>query len=645
VGDEVASQYYTIGMAGHIDHGKTTLTKALTNVNTDRLKEEKERNISIELGYAPLDLGDGTIASIVDVPGHERFIRQMIAGVAGIDLVILVIAADEGVMPQTREHLEILSFLGIKKGIVAVTKIDRVDDEMKEIAVMDINDELIGTPFESAEMIFVDSLKGVGILQLKQSIIAALPELPKRNFHAPFRMPIDQVFTLQGKGTILRGTVFEGSLQEGQTIYIKPSGTAVKARSIQVHNKQVTEVFAGQRAAINITGVSVEDVIRGDVLASSDSIKGTVTIDVSLQVVKDLDLTLKQRESIKLNVGTKEVMGQIVFFDRNDLLEQQTELILCQIRLEEAVAVLRGDKFIIRRPSPAETIGGGWIIDPNGSRYRYGDETIKRLKEKMEDPPEDRIIKILEEVSALSVEQISEKIGTPQLTLKKIIDELLLKELLMKINDTYVLTDVLELATEEVIAVLTSYHQENTMRIGMNKAELFQVLGEKYPSHMLEFMLEQASIHNKIKRVKQYISLNAFKPNYPTNWKKRMENIEQELRSDGLKVKSFEEYIKNQGIPQDFIHDLKHYLTHTNKAIVLDEKHLLDGTLFLRTLKELYEHTKELGAFSLQDAKQVLDLSRKYLIMYLEMLDREKITRRKHEQREWVKDTIAKYYL
>jgi selenocysteine-specific elongation factor len=493
-------------------------------------------------------------------------------------------------------------------------------------------------------MVFVDSIRKVGILDLKEQIIKSLPEIPKRNVIAPFRMPIDQVFSLQGKGTIVRGTIFEGSLQEGQVLYIKPNGAAGRARTIQVHNNEVKEAYAGQRTAINITGVSVEDVTRGDVLVTTNILKNTKTIDISLQIVKNLELTIKQRESIKLNVGTTEVMGQIVFFDRNDLLQVQTELILCQIRLEEPIAVLRGDKFIIRRPSPAETIGGGWIIDPNGGHYRHGIDTIHKLKDKMDDSPQERIIKLLEEINSLSIDEITEKIGMPKSSVIDLIEELFEKGIVVQLNEVYyALTNIFQTATDEVISNLSDFQQANCMQLGMNKAELLQTLGKKYSTILLEAILEQAIQNGTVKKDKQYISLYEFVPSYPSKWKRRMENIEQSLKIDGLKVKPFEEYVSNQAIPSDLITDLRHYLVNSNIVIILDEKHLLHTEAFVESLQILLNKTSHLASFSLQDAKQALDLSRKYLIMYLEMLDREKITRRRDEQREWVKDGVSKF--
>ncbi len=381
-------------MAGHIDHGKTTLTKALTNVDTDRLKEEKERQISIELGFAPLFEDKEVQISVIDVPGHERFIRQMIAGVAGIDLVVLVVAADEGVMPQTREHLDILGFLGIRNGIVAITKIDRVDEEFIDLVKDDIFEELQGTVFESSPFVLVDSLSKKGINELKELIVSTLKNQEMRDAKGAFRLPIDQVFTVKGQGTVVLGTVYEGTVEEGQALMIMPKGIEVRARQLQVHHQPAKQAFAGQRAAINLSNVAKEDLERGDVVVSSEHFNVTRTIDVAIRVVEDLDYMVKQRMPIKCHIGTAEVMGRIVFFDRNELKEENGE-ILCQLRLEEEVVTKRGDRFILRLPSPQETIGGGWVIDPRGEKYRFGVQTIEELEKKKIGSPKERIVAAL----------------------------------------------------------------------------------------------------------------------------------------------------------------------------------------------------------------------------------------------------------
>lgn len=403
-------RFYTIGMAGHIDHGKTSLTKALTNVDTDRLKEERERQISIELGFAMLYEDDEIQISVIDVPGHERFIRQMIAGVAGIDLVILVVAVDEGVMPQTKEHLDILKFLGLKKGIIAITKIDRVDKDLIELVKEDILATLKETVFEDAPFVLVDSLSNKGIEELKERIITHLKNLEMRDTKGAFRLPIDQVFTVKGQGTVVRGTIYEGTIEEGQMLKIMPKGLDVRARQIQVHHQKKQKAFAGQRAAINLSGVDKESINRGDVLVSSEQFIVTKIIDVSIRIVADLNSQIKQRMPIKLHLGTSEVMGRIVFFDRNEVNGEDGE-ILCQLRLEKEILTKRGDRFILRRPSPAETIGGGWVIDPKGNKYRFGGKTIEELEKKKEGSPEERLIAVLAEAKSLTLPELIKRTG------------------------------------------------------------------------------------------------------------------------------------------------------------------------------------------------------------------------------------------
>lgn len=309
----MGKKYFTIGMAGHIDHGKTSLTKALTNIDTDRLKEEKERQISIEPGFAPLYEDEDLEVSVIDVPGHERFIRQMIAGVAGIDLVILVVAADEGVMPQTKEHLQILGFLGIEKGIVVISKADRVDEEFIGLVEEEILLELEGTVFEGSPSVLVDSLSLRGMEELKVLIEDELKEITPRGTTGAFRLPIDQAFSVKGQGTVVRGTVYEGSVEEGQQLKILPSGIETRARQIQVHRKQAEKAFAGQRTAINLSGVAKEDAARGQVLVSADSFTVTNVFDASIRTAEGLESAIKQRMPVKCHIGTAEVMGRIVF--------------------------------------------------------------------------------------------------------------------------------------------------------------------------------------------------------------------------------------------------------------------------------------------------------------------------------------------
>jgi selenocysteine-specific elongation factor len=626
---DLEKRYFTIGMAGHIDHGKTSLTKALTNVDTDRLKEEKERQISIELGFAPLYEDKELQISVIDVPGHERFIRQMIAGVAGIDLVVLVVAADEGVMPQTQEHLDILGFLGIKNGIIAITKIDRVDEEFIDLVKDDILGELQGTVFEKSPFILVDSLSNKGIEDLKQLIIATLKEQATRDAKGAFRLPIDQVFTVKGQGTVVRGTVYEGMVEEGQILKIMPKGTEVRARQIQVHHQSAVKAYAGQRAAINLSGVSKEELERGDVLVSSEHFIVTNMIDVALRVVEDLDYMVKQRMPIKLHIGTTEVMGRIVFFDRNELKEENGE-ILCQLRLEEEIVTKRGDRFIIRRPSPQETIGGGWVIEPRGNKYRFGGKTIEELEKKKAGTPTERITAALYEAKSLSLNEIIKRTSLDEET----VSENLKQEGFIFYNGKeFTLQLLVDGIEEEMVGRLEIYHADYPMKHGLNKAELFQVMTGRFPKELLDYTVEKSIENGVLTRKGQFVSLAEFKPHVSKNWQKRVDNLLVELKTDGLKTQYFIDYIKKAGIPDALVHDLKKFLEEQDLIVSLDDQYYYHGEIFNKAVELLKRGTG--SEFEVGEAKEILDLSRKYMIPFLERLDSKGLTKRIENKRVW----------
>ncbi|MCM3116802.1 selenocysteine-specific translation elongation factor [Neobacillus sp. MER 74] len=618
-------------MAGHIDHGKTSLTKALTNVDTDRLKEEKERQISIELGFAPLYEDDEIQISVIDVPGHERFIRQMIAGVAGIDLVVLVVAADEGVMPQTREHLDILKFLGVKNGLVAISKIDRVDEEFFELVKDDILEELSGTVFEDAPFVLVDSLSKKGIDEMKALIIQKLKEQEMRDAKGAFRLPIDQVFTIKGQGTVVRGTVYEGTVVEGQILKIMPKGLGVRARQIQVHHSPAERAFAGQRTAINLSGVSKEDVERGDVLVSSEHFLVTKTLDVAIRVVEDLEHMVKQRMPIKLHIGTAEVMGRIVFFDRNEIKEENGE-ILCQLRLEEEILTKRGDRFILRRPSPQETIGGGWVIDPRGDKYRFGNQTIEELEKKKVGSPKERITTALMEAKCLPLAELIKRTSLDEFTVTEKLNE---KEFVFFDGKEYTLQLLINSIEEDIFDRLQDYHLLYSMKIGINKAVLLQTLEKRVPKHLLDFVIENGITNHIFNRRGQFVSIASFVPHVPKNWAKRTENLVAELKKDGLKVRSLKEYFSDAGIPGTLEADLRRFLEEEEVLVLLDAQFAYHGDVFQQAVAKLRSQT---GAeFDVGAAKDVLELSRKYMIPFLEKLDSMGLTKRLENKRIWNK--------
>ncbi|QTM99183.1 selenocysteine-specific translation elongation factor [Sediminibacillus dalangtanensis] len=625
--------YYTIGMAGHIDHGKTTLTKALTNVDTDRLKEEKERSISIEAGYAPLHTEDGTHVSIVDVPGHERFIRQMIAGVAGIDLVVLVVAADEGVMPQTKEHLEILQFLGIKRCLVAVTKIDRVDEELQEFVGSDIKEALSGTIFSEAEMVFVDSVSGKGVEELRSAIFSALKQVEFRDRFGSFRLPIDQVFTVQGQGTIVRGTIYEGVIRQGSSLTVLPAGKKVRARNIQVHHENVQEARAGQRTAVNITGADREQINRGDVLVASNHFLVSKTIDVAVRLVDDMEHPIKQRAPIKLHIGTSEVMGKIVFFDRNEAQTAQDE-ILCQLRLEEEVVVRRGDRFIIRRPTPVETIGGGWVIDPKGEKYRFGTETTNMLEQKKVGTPEDLIAAALNEHTLLNEQQIIQNTSLDNAVVMAALNSGIQSKRFIPAGKKFVLTSTFEKGKKTIEEFVVNYQLQHPMRPGVNKAELRQSFLDTFPRPFIDFVITEMLEQGIVKQQEQYLSTADFRQHLPPRWKARLEEIIDQLKEDGLQVRKWEEYFVGTPLPEAIAGELKSFLLQTGQAYALTDDMIIDQQVFLEAVKKLRKMTNE--TFGLQDVKGAWDVSRKYMIPLLELLDQWGWTTREEGNRRWL---------
>ncbi|MBD8068189.1 selenocysteine-specific translation elongation factor [Bacillus sp. PS06] len=627
-------RYFTIGMAGHIDHGKTTLTKALTNVDTDRLKEEKERQISIELGFAPLHINDDMQVSVVDVPGHERFIRQMIAGVAGIDLVILVVAADEGVMPQTREHLEILSFLGIDKGIIAVSKIDRVDPDFVELVEDDIKEQLEGTVFQEAPIILVDSLSNKGIDELKTKIEEQLNVIEKQKTIGSFRLPIDQVFTVKGQGTVVRGTIYEGEVEVDRMLTVLPKNIEVKARQLQVHHHQVTNASAGQRVAINLGGITKSEIKRGDVLVSSNDYIVTQTIDIALRFVNPLKYSIRQRSLVKCHIGTTEVMGKLVFFDRNDVVNEDEE-ILCQLRLDEEIVTKRGDRFIVRRPTPAETIGGGWVIDPGGEKYRFGHETIKMLKDKQEGTPEDRIRRSIDLSQLMSVSQLSKETGINH----DLIEEILVDQDFVQVKQgLYTTRSIINHLGDLIVKSVSEFHQLNPLINGMNKAELTQMLMQKYKKELIDYLIDHLIKEGELKRTDQFLAVASFEPTFPAQWAKRMEGVLIAIKQDGMKVQTWGEYVSQAGLPVKEANDLLHYLIGSNQIYQLDEKHYIHKEPLILSISQLKAEKPD--QFELKDAKDILGLSRKYLVPLVELYDKLNMTKRIDNIRVWEKNDL-----
>ncbi len=377
-------RHLIIGTAGHVDHGKTTLIRALTGIETDRLAEEKARGMTIDLGFAFLDLpGDPPVkAGIVDVPGHERFVKNMLAGAGGVDLALVVVAADEGPMPQTREHLDILTVLGVSRGVVALTKIDIADDpELRELAALTTREALAGTPLAEALIVPVSAETGEGIAELKAALAQVAATVPPHDLHSPFRLPVDRVFTLPGVGTVVTGTLVAGTLKVGDAIEIQPQNLATRARTLQAHNAKIEKAEPGMRVAVNLPGVDVGQIERGAVLTAPGTLTATKLLDVRLMLLPNAPRLLRHRERVRIHLGTGEVLARVLLLEGREV-SPNTKDIGAQLLCETEAAPTRGETFVLRTYSPARAIGGGTVLEAQpAKRYRRGDAAALALFE------------------------------------------------------------------------------------------------------------------------------------------------------------------------------------------------------------------------------------------------------------------------
>lgn len=505
-----------IGTAGHIDHGKTTLIKALTGRNTDRWEEEQRRGITIDLGFTYFDLPGGDRAGIIDVPGHEKFINNMVAGVVGMDLVLLVVAADEGIMPQTREHVDILQLLGIENSIIVLNKCDLVDEEWLELVEEEIREELAGTFLEHAPVAKVSAATGDGLPELI-SIIEQMTrdEVVPKDIHTIARLPIDRAFTLSGFGTVITGTLVSGTITKEDTLEMYPVGKPCKIRSIQVHGRDVKECFAGQRVAINLSNVKKREIKRGCVLAPPDSMKETDLLDVRLDVLESSMRVLTHHARLHLFTGTSEVLCRAVLLDADEIGPGESGYV--QLRLEEKIAVRRGDKFVVRFYSPMETIGGGVVLEPNpGVKKRFREDAIEELRRKESGSSTDVIELHVKEYGA-SMITLAELARLTALSMEEVQEDV--KELeaggavytFAMRKDTYVWhADACREAARKITKALSSYEEKYPYRYGMKKAEVQMTYFQKMKPNVFDKAVERLTAEGQIKRVDEFLCTPEF---------------------------------------------------------------------------------------------------------------------------------------
>ena len=500
-----------IGTAGHIDHGKTTLIKALTGRNTDRWEEEQRRGITIDLGFTYFDLPGGDRAGIIDVPGHEKFINNMVAGVVGMDLVLLVIAADEGIMPQTRDHVDILHLLGIEKSIIVLNKCDLVDEEWLELVEEEVREELAGTFLEHAPVAKVSAATGQGLEELIQ-IIEKMTEddLTPKDIHTIPRLPVDRVFTLSGFGTIITGTLVSGTIHKEDTLEMYPVGKECKIRSIQVHGTDRDVCYAGQRVAINLSNVKKKEIARGCVLAPKNSMKNTDLLDVKLNVLDSSMRVLTNHSRLHFFTGTSEILCRAVLLDKEEIGPGESGYV--QLRLEEEIAVRRGDKFVVRFYSPMETIGGGVILEPNpGVKKRFHQDVIDELKRKESGSVADVIELHIREhgKTLITLAELAKMTALSEQEIREAADELKsqgqIQEFQLKKDTWFWHADSRRAATEEILAALTAYETKYPYRYGMKKAEVQGIYFQKIRPNLFDRIIEFLEEEGCVKREGEFL--------------------------------------------------------------------------------------------------------------------------------------------
>ena len=622
-----------IGTAGHIDHGKTTLIKALTGRNTDRWEEEQRRGITIDLGFTYFDLPGGDRVGIIDVPGHERFINNMVAGVVGMDLVLLVIAADEGIMPQTREHMDILNLLGIEKSIIVLNKCDIVDEEWLELVEEEVKDELEGTFLEQAPVVKVSAATGEGLEGLVDMIEKMTrDEVTEKDVQTIPRLPVDRAFTISGFGTIITGTLVSGTITKEDTLWMYPVDKECKIRSIQVHGQNRSICQAGQRVAVNLSNVKKKEIRRGCVLAPKNSMKNTDLLDVKLRILDSSVRVLTNHTRLHFFTGTSEILCRAVLLDQEELGPGESGYV--QLRLEEEIAVRRGDKFVVRFYSPMETIGGGVILEPNPSvKRRFRQDVIEELERKESGSTADVIelhvkahgdtlvtLAELAKLTALSPEEVKE--DAEELESKGLV------YLFPMRKDTYVWhADSRRGAERTMIEELAAYDEKYPYRYGMKKAEVQGTHFQKVRPNVFDKMLEMLVEDGSIRRVDEFLCTPGYEVRKDQTFDRVSGILLDSFRDAGYDFVRYSEigFSREDMMVSDDILN-----------ILLEEEKVVKVTEDMYTLKENMERAKELiqerlmedPLITIAQVRDMFGTSRKSAKPILEYMDSIKVTKK-----------------
>lgn len=631
-------QNVIVGTAGHVDHGKTCLIKALSGIDTDRLKEEKKRGITIELGFANLIDTDGVHIGIIDVPGHEKFVKNMLAGIGGIDLVLLVVALDEGVMPQTVEHFEILKMLQIRQGIVVLTKSDTVDSDWADMVEEDVRELIKGSFLEQAELIRVSSYTGENIDVLRQKIVTMAKQAGKRREEKElFRLPIDRVFTMEGFGTVVTGTLVEGMCEAGEEVMVYPQERLLKIRGVQSHGQKEEKASAGQRTAINLAGIKKEELSRGQVLAYPGSLVNSTMVDATLRLFDSTQRKLKNGDRVHLSYGSAQAIGKVILLDCEVVEAGQEALV--QLRFDDPICVKRNDKFIIRFYSPVETFGGGTVLNPAADKHKRGQEdVIESLKLKKTGADMEILEQMVNEESRRFPEA-KDLAAWMDLTVseaEQMLDTLRNKKKILHLNDgSFVGKAYWEKVSELANQVLAHFHRENPIVEGMDREELKSRLAERMhlkSGKKAEALIVELEKRKVITIQGSVVSVVGFTVSYSDEASQMMTDMENIYKKAGIEVPSTDELVgayKDRKQARQVLSELtkKGILVKAGTGVLMHKEH------WDRALNVLREHLASHPQITLGEFRDLLGTSRKYAVMLLETYDQMKITKKTGDAR------------
>ncbi len=628
-------KYIILGTAGHIDHGKSSLVKALTGTDPDRLKEEKERGITLDLGFASLDLPGGNRLGIVDVPGHEGLIKNMLAGVGGIDIVMLVIAADEGIMPQTREHLAICDLLHVKKGLVALTKTDMVEKDWLGLVQDEIRDFVKGTFLEKSPIIPVSSKTGENLQQLVQELTKLAAEVSPKSSSGILRLPIDRVFTMKGFGTVITGTLLSGTISVEQEVEILPKGITTKVRGVQSHNQAVQRSVAGQRTAVNLQAVEKDQLSRGDTIVSAGFFTPTKTLDAKLELLKQAPRGLKTGSRIRFYNTTQEAIGRITLLGTNELAPGQEAFV--QIRLEQPVIIQHGDRYILRFYSPMETLGGGMVLDPRPTRHRQAtmQESLKNLVMLEKGTAEERLEIFISGKGLTGMEEadIVGAVAAEKQEIATALAALVQKKTVLRVDHLYIHTTHVAMLEKKVLDLIRRYHKDNPLKHGLDKEELKGVLKMRLTTKVLNMAIDGLIKKKQIETEGSKLKLPGFKAARSAVQDEVKNKIVEAIKKGGTQPPVREELPALFDISEKDARDLLKLLADEGRTVRINDSLHLDKDIVEKIRSALKKYLEEKKEITMAEFRDLAKTSRKFAVPLMEYFDSQKLTQRVGDKR------------